>query len=416
MTSIESLQAKSFNTVIIGNGPAAIGIFVAAARAGRLQELLNRGVAVVGNTPSIGSGKLGEYKIRSNSPGGDFLEPFEASIDRCFEEALAGENAQELRRNANEILPLDVIGRFIDCVGRRVQELLEQHPACAYLHEGAGAIQTQPNGSIRVITDQHVLSAQSVVLATGGRPRTRDANGTINADAYLRNPDEVQSTLEDGAEVRVIGSSHSAFSVAHTLLQHSDKTGINIRVCVQHRSPIRLFYDLQKEAAPEWYRYSAEDVCPKTNRLHRFGGLRGDARQLYLRIHTGEETRVYLEGATNTEDSFAGATIDATGYETNLLPVIDHNGKPLSLVIGEDSQANVNAHGGLKVSNQGTAPNIYGIGLGYGIRPNGIGEPRFNGRLDGVNVYWGPVGEAITQSILDRRSECTELLSSPQES
>jgi hypothetical protein len=416
MTPTESLQTKSFNTVVVGNGPAAIGIFVAAARAGRLQELLNRGVAVVGNTPSIGSGKLGEYKIRSNSPGGDFLEPFEASIDRCFEEALAGENAQELRRNEDQILPLNAIGRFIDCVGRRVHELLEQHPACVYLHEAAGAVQTQPDGSIRVITDKHILSAQSVVLATGGRPKAKDANGTINADAYLRNPNEVHNTLEDAAEIRVIGSSHSAFSVAHTLLQHSAENGINIRVRIQHRSPIRLFYDLQKETPPEWYGYSAEDVCPKTNRLHRFGGLRGDARQLYLRIQAGEETRVLFESGNSAENSFTGATIDATGYETNLLPLIDHDGKPISLALSEDGQTNVNAYGGVKASDQEVVPNIYGIGLGYGIRPNGIGEPRFNGRLDGVNVYWGPVGEAITQSILDRRSKCTEVLSSPQES
>ena len=415
MTPTESLQAKNFNIVVIGNGPAAIGIFVAAARAGRLQELLNRGVAVIGNTPTIGSGKLGAYKIRSNSPGGDFLEPFEASIDRCFEETLAGENAQSLQRNASDILPLEAIGRFIDSIGRRVQELLEQHPACAYFVEEAGAIQTQLDDSIRVITNQHIFSAQSVVLATGGRPRAKSDNGTIPADTYLQNPDTLNHLLEHGTEVRVIGSSHSAFSVAHTLLKHADESHTDIRVHIQHRSPIRLFYDLQKETPPDWYKYSAEDVCPETNRLHRFGGLRGDARELYLRVHTGKEKRVILEG-NDVEGDFAGTTIDATGYETNLIPVIDSNGKPIALNTGEDSQVNVGALGRLKALNEEPIPNLYGIGLGYGIRPNGIGESRFNGRLDGVNVYWGPVGAAMIQSILDQRTEFKALLSFPQES
>jgi len=421
MTSIESHQRPDYKTVVVGNGPASIGIFVAAARIGRLQELLDGGVAVIGNTETIGSGKLGKYKINSNSPGGDFLEPFNEAQDSAFDDVLHTKEAEELKSSAERSLPLVAIGKFIDRIGERVQHLLESNRQCRfYENEKVDYVDDLGRSFLAYFEGfPGAVSGRSLVLATGGNARSSDCQNW-DADEALINPEECFPDIETDDTYEIIGGSHSAFSIAHTLLQQSDSVRRQIQIQILHRSPIRLFYDLTKEQPPDWYKFDKQnDVCPATKRLHRFGGLRGDSRELYLRICNRTESRVKLNHVPagirdcDRDNEFA-SFCDATGYTTNLVTFHDYNNEEIPLDISSDGQVNVNEHGQIQAENEELIPRLYGIGLGYGIRPNGIGEPSFRGRLDGVNVYWGPVGESIVRSILDRRSESATALSFTQ--
>ena len=388
-----------YETAIVGSGPAAIGPFVAAARDGRIEQLLHKGVVVFGAQDSISSGSLGKYQINSNSPGGDFLEPFDDAKDDTFATELTSAEATELRNHAGDILPLPIIGKFIDVIGARIQEKLSRKGRFA------------PNTSVNEITwnsthhHSHVedITAGNVVLATGGKPKFHEH---LSADNVLQ-ADLDALGIQNNTSIEIIGSSHSAFSAADRLLKHADTKGVHIRIVIRHKSPIRLFYDLQKESAPDWYNYDAQnDVCPATKRVHRFGGLRGDARALYLRIQSQEEKRVSLIGIDDQcVQSPHHLIIDARGYEPNGINILeeseDTHTKPLELQRGSDNQFEVGPLSQI-LSQQGVVRGLFGIGLGYGIRPNGSGEPSFSGRLDGVNVYWGPVGERIVTSILDK--------------
>src|ERR1700710_1978431 len=62
----------TFETVILGGGPAGTGPLVWAAQNGRLGAWLDRGVAVVERSKSGSS--LGQYALNADSPGRSFLE------------------------------------------------------------------------------------------------------------------------------------------------------------------------------------------------------------------------------------------------------------------------------------------------------------------------------------------------------
>ncbi len=61
--------------MIIGGGPAALGLLVNAVKTNRLNELMQGdGIAIVDAGLNFGGGILGKYGINSNTSGGGFLK------------------------------------------------------------------------------------------------------------------------------------------------------------------------------------------------------------------------------------------------------------------------------------------------------------------------------------------------------
>ncbi len=249
--------------------------------------------------------------------------------------------------------------------------------------------------------------------------------------------------------VVIVGGSHSAFSAAWMCLHKLGLTEANgvlgpSSVCILHRSAIRVFYATRKEAEQDSYDNIGQ-INKLTGQIHPFGGLRGDSKELWRAIKQGREGRVRLlrspgQSMMNKLYEEAAVIIWACGYNTNTVPILDAEGANISLKT-DHGQVDVDERGRLmtdisvpNVTLQGlngpirgdygtvssaSAPNsplphrrqplavqgsatagtssagfvmanIYGVGLGYGLRAtlDNSSEPDGStGRADGVAVY-----------------------------
>ena len=96
----------------------------------------------------------------------------------------------------------------------------------------------------------------------------------------------LQQVLEHIGAVRsivVLGSSHSAFSVAWQLIEHWAKScPVRSRSCT---APSRGFSTRRARRQPRTgMPFTEDDICPATQRVNRLSGLRGDGRELWRRI------------------------------------------------------------------------------------------------------------------------------------
>ena len=212
----------------------------------------------------------------------------------------------------------------------------------------------------------------------------------------------------NAGRVVIVGGSHSAFSAAWVCLHklNADSTsllggddrssssydGIHFGhngICLVHKSDIKVFYSSKANAEKDRYSYSndnnaaatptvsmtsanggimgsnASNAASKTlnlirdkvtGHIHPFGGLRGDAKQLWRAVREGKEQRVRLlqvkqsvvtaiGGSSHTSSSpkqlsivdklFDEATVIiwACGYSSNLkgVNVLDLDGAPIAL-------------------------------------------------------------------------------------
>ena len=70
-----------------------------------------------------------------------------------------------------------------------------------------------------------------------------------------------------------------------------------------YRDHIRVFYNKVSDAEFDGYNeFKEEHFAKKDGYLYSFTGLRGDAKELYLRIMRGEEKRVKLIKAVSADE------------------------------------------------------------------------------------------------------------------
>jgi hypothetical protein len=130
--------------------------------------------------------------------------------------------------------------------------------------------------------------------------------------------------------------------------------------------------------------------------VHRHGGLRKDAKRLYLDLRDGRETRariLQMDLLADQQDLLQRASLilQATGFVSNL-PRIERDGRRLE--VGSPGQ-----HGELRnLADDQIIPGLYGMGLGLNILPEDAqGEPGFRGGIHGFQSY--PL--AIAPRIID---------------
>jgi hypothetical protein len=202
--------------------------------------------------------------------------------------------------------------------------------------------------------------------------------------------DNLDGLAEGKHPIVVIGASHSAFSCVWRLLYDplfaefasgreilmlQRRERIKLRCTPEFASEHRIDYD------PE------TDICPTTGLVFRNGGLRKDAKTLYLKIRDGQEDRVRLIQMTGLAEQQrllerAGLILQATGFSSKL-PIVERQGRTIRV-------GNPTADGELRdLNSEATVPGLFGMGLGLNILPPGAprGEPSFAGGVHGFQSY-----------------------------
>jgi hypothetical protein len=430
-------RKSDFGIVFCGGGPATLGPFVCAARTGRLDELLDQGVLVIERGAALGGGSLRHYAISSNSLAVAFLEGLdEVPAGGALDNVRNDPATVELRRLSDVHAPLKTAGAFLDSLGAAMSEVLERHAKCAVLRETTVTGVRAAEDGVAVSTmngAKHIVRAGKAVIAMGGRapdgletlelvpglPLRAYAHKLRHASAVFDDriglPRHLLEAIRSSGKVAVVGGSHSAWSVAWTMLNDSrfrSHSGAAPSVTLVHRSPIRLFYLTADEAKEERYPFDPErDVCPVSGRVNRVGGLKGDARDLARRAlgfaDNGVPIRLLQVGPNGDRHAIAaaldeaGLIVAATGYLPRLPDILAYSGRSVEPARSSAGIA-VTDRAELLAANGEPVPNVVTYGLGVGIRaPERIGGERSNQRaITSVWLYQHDVGKMVLRSLL----------------
>ena len=429
------------STIIVGGGPGGLGPLIWAAQEDRLTQWLDQGVAVVEREERLG-GSLGRYAIHSDSLGGSYLE--------CLEAPLAAGNLRELRadpvtsemaRYRMSFPPLELVDRYMRRLGSTIAAAIADKPASAlHLNTEGRAIHIQRDGTVamevsRADGRRERLRARTAVVALGGRQSWRQRallpglhlghcalHCFLTSDLLLTRDGLAEANAILGASRRrkilIVGGSHSAYAAAQALLRLPAAARLSAGqiVIVQRRQP-PIFYPDQAAAAEDHYQVKPGDICPRTGRVNRLGGLRGHGRDLWRQI-TGRpnvtpESRVTVaalqdfssEKLRNAIDE-AALVVSCLGYRAATLPVFDAEGRRLALAADADRDA-VSDDCRLLLADGTCLPQIYGIGLGSGYRPSVCmgGEPNFDGQANSLWLYHNDIGAVIYRAIADKSAK-----------
>jgi hypothetical protein len=427
------------STIIVGGGPGGLGPLVWAAQQALLPQWLKRGLAMVERQDHLG-GTLGRFGIHSDSLGGSYLEFLDApSLPPGLQILRDDPVAQEMAQYRDSFPPLVLVDRFMRRLGSAMAEMLAEHSAL-HLDTAARSVHLREDGSVAVKTvradgESTILVAHSAVIALGGRPfwpQQGLATGLSLGDCrmqHLMPSDRALSRVgleeanrllarADGRRIVILGGSHSAYSVAGALLGLPAARGLSERqiLIVQRREP-RIFYPDRDAAEQDRYDVAPGDVCPRTLRVNRMGGLRGHGREMWRQISCRPRTRPEPRVVALPIGKFSGdelrrmieaaaLVIPCFGYRSAMLPIFDALGRRLKLsaenggiAVGEDSR--------LLLEDGSTLVNLFGIGLGTGYRLSASmgGEPNFDGQANSLWLYQNDIGAVIYRAIHELMAE-----------
>ncbi|OBI89251.1 hypothetical protein A9X00_21360 [Mycobacterium sp. 1245805.9] len=425
---------RVYETVILGGGPAGTGALVWAARHGRLDAWLDGGVALVEQADGLG-GTLGRYALNADSRGTSFLECLDGPDCSPFlADVRVDPVAQELERFRAGHPTLELVDRFERRVGAAILAEFDRHPnsrACTGTR--AQAIRLQGDGSVAVFTAdadgrRAVVRGASAVVAIGGRPNASWSEIEVTPGVHLGHwrekivsshrllsrggAQEVARRLaraQGSPRVVVLGGSHSAFSAAWMLLERIPGLSFGPRgVQILHRSEPRPTYPSRAAAHVDFYEFSESDVCAATGRVHRLGGLQGDGREVWRRMHgkpgtEPDDRAVALPmGGLSRADLLGLLTdcdliIPALGYRLAAPPIFDARGARVPVARTGPS---VDANARLLADSGTPVPGVFAVGLGSGFLPWGAmaGEESFSGQQNSLWLYQNGLGKLIHDS------------------
>lgn len=418
-------------TVILGGGPAGTGPLVWAARNGQLGSWLDGGIALVERTARLG-GSLGLYPLNADSRGTSFLECLDGPLCEPFlADVRADPVTRELARFRDSQPTLRLVDRFEQRVGAAILAEFANHPnSRAYTETKALAVQRERDGSVAVLIatpegERAVIRAASAVIALGGRPVSawskvdlapgldlgRWRGKIVSSHRLLTHggAEEVVRRLarrSRNPRVMILGSAHSAFSAAWMLLDQIPELEFGPHgVQILYRTEPRPTYKSREAARADYYEFSETDVCQATGRVHRLGGLQGDGREVWRRIHSKpgakQEERAIARplGSLSRMDLIevldkADLIIPALGYRMASLPIYDEDGVRILLAghgpaVGPDCR--------LLTADGTPLPNVFGVGLGSDFVPWGSmsGEASFSGQQNSLWLFQNGLGEMI---------------------
>ena len=308
MSSVDPRRPSPIHsTLIVGGGPGGLGPLLWAAQKGCLDEWLDRGVAVVERSGRLG-GTLGRYAINSDSLGRSFLECLEsASLPPALRCLQHDPLTEEMRRHLEGFPPLPLVDRYMGRIGQALATmLLDSRRSSLHLDTTVEALSLRRDGAVvarvRSGNRRKTLLAKAAVVAVGGRQLFGEvelAPGLQLAGCALRQAipscrllthaglAEVDELLRnaDGRRIVILGGSHSAYAVAWALLGlPGAQSLVDGQIAVVQRRPPRVFYPDRPTAEADGYAVAPGDICTRTGRVNRMGGLRGHGRDVWRRI------------------------------------------------------------------------------------------------------------------------------------
>ncbi len=409
----------SYETMIVGSGPAGAGALTAFSERSDSARLIADGLAVVDENAMPGAGNLLNYNVRSDSAAGVFVQCVRPFIDTPTVRASSAlATIQSLP--AGESVALTVAGALLQ---DGVHELLESVTRRgAHVYRGTSLTGVQPiksGGALVSLTrgdETTVCQVENLILAVGGKPWIPDRvsrrvapDRLVHSDAVLR-PAGLAALLarigtstatgtSTAPRIVIVGRAHSAFSVADRLLS-SDASAAwpEGTVTIATRGAVRVTYETWGEAIADGAQISSDDVCPKTGRVFRLCGLRGDSAARYRSARDGVDTRLVVRQLDDEGLDALLATADfvisATGYTSRSLEYF-----PAGAVAHPDGT--ISATDGMEYVG------IRTIGLGSGTMrfESSGGERSYNGPVDGVWHYQAVVAPPLLDQLFDEREE-----------
>jgi hypothetical protein len=394
---------------LIGAGPAGMSLLLALcnrvaaspADATLERELLDS-LQVFEAGPRPG-GKMAAYRVNANTSSHDVIQgiadgtPFAAVRDAYVSHP----------RTQNELIPLAEIGRLmVEPLAQAMLDYLGERLHCGV---GVARIEMGEQGFASFDTDGNLLQrSDALVLCCGARevslPELAEYEDRWEGSGSFLMRDDLDGLADDGAPIVIIGASHSAFSCAWRLLYDplfgEFARGRDIFV-LKRRERIKLRCTPEFAAAHGIEYDPEQDVCPVSGLVFRNAGLRKDAKQLYLDIRDGRETRVRIVQMDSLAEQRellerASLILQATGFASNL-PRIERDGRRIE--VGNPTQ-NGELHD--PETNQ-IVPGLYGMGLGFNIVPeDALGEASFRGGLHGFQSYPLAIAPRIIESLQAR--------------
>ncbi|MBE7731168.1 aminotransferase DegT [Komagataeibacter sp. FXV3] len=426
--------------LIAGGGPAAIAVLLAASRIGELPRLLDEGLVLVEQGPHIGSGMLGRYVINSDSAAETFVD---AITDNPVPELarLTHHPMVEMIRNHGRLpLPLRVVADFLDIVGQVLTTLITAHPASRILTGWQlKSLHQNVDGRWRgylISSDgahtQHII-ANKVVLAMGahqpeqrlhdemvaeGPLLPRHAGRVMQSDELL-SPDDIarlraMTAGQDNPRIAVIGGASSALSVARVIMRDMADRIIPGNLTLLHKSRLKLFYRTAEEAVADGYtEFHEDDICPVSQFVYRFGGLRYDSRDLAMQLMgiAGAPPEPRLRDVQIKDDNHAevqaiidnaDAVIACFGYRPRRVTMIDAHDRPIALSTDAPDGCLTGPECGILNAAGQEIPGLFGLGLASGFRPTGAmgGETSFRGQVNSLWLWQTAIGEKILHHLL----------------
>lgn len=433
------------NTLIIGGGPAGLGILLAARREGRLAALLQQGVRVIEQSTQLGPGELGNYAIRSDSFADSFLTS--PNTPGWPDLGLLRHTASGVELEAQRGGPVDLVtaAAYQREIGQALQAWEAQEQRNLFLTGTTALAAHRQADGVWITTcatperGTFQMASRHLVLATGAAP-SDDVLATLPigeaplwprwADKTVRSHDVLSLTgaallaqrCADLAAPRIaiVGGSHSAVSSALRCLAQLDAHhGGRGSITLLHKNKVVLTYAHPEAArADGFHDFGPEDICPRTGRVFPLAGFRSDSRELMRRVlglgDLTPETRITLmplEGAEaasvhalETALASADLIIAALGYRPRALPLFDADGSRIALHSQRSPTAALVDGCSRVLDAEGQpVPGVYGQGLSAGYPLAGrYGEPSFTGQANGLALWQAEVGAEIVQQLLAR--------------
>lgn len=398
----------TFLCQVVGFGPAALGLPVAADRLGVLDAFLDRGVSFLDRSRDRKEMRDTRfpYVVVANSTGQDFFEAI--STTGQLRAALEGPAAQSLRRRAADRIPLALVGDFMNELTDVVLAAVDASRSRLVHGVDIRTVVRNADATFTSYTAEGrpVSTSRSLVLATGARQDTNllvneRHRRTVSSSAILGGDlEEIALAVAAGRQITVVGGSHSGFAVASLILERFGDRVRSGQLTIVHRDVVLFFEDTA--AAQDWVGYAGAlskrppVQCTDTGLVNRFRGLRGPSKQLCRAVVSGSEARVRLLHAEDPEANKAiedaGLVVNACGFRTAHVDLRDNRSRPIDVGWNRGSVA---VDDGCRVLDQhgSVIEGLYGLGLGY-ARVDASGEGRA-----AINVFHGTDAETIVESL-----------------
>jgi hypothetical protein len=224
----------------------------------------------------------------------------------------------------------------------------------------------------------------------------------------------------------ILGGSHSAYVAAWALLRLPPAARLAAgQIVILQRRPPRAFYANREAAEADLYPVADGDICLRTGRVNRLGGLRGDGRDVWRQLErrplAQPEPRIaalamqqFTAAALRQVIEQAALVVPAFGYRAATLPIFGPTAHRLALSADSDGVA-VGDDCRLLLADGRSLPNVFGIGLGSGYRPPASmgGEPNFDGQANSLWLYQNDIGAVIFKQIQNLLRESATPFSGP---